>query len=102
MFFVTVVDHKKPFEAAKLVLSGGADLALVDSLSLVNEERVLSHPDIEIEGVVDDDQYYGITVTGKAETLGNCIDIYIRNSKEETQRIVERPYGSLWNVRNIT
>ena len=75
---------------------------MVDSLSLINEERVLSHPDIAIKGIIDANQYYGITVTGKAERLSNCIDIYIRSSKEEIQRIVERPYGSLWKVRNIT
>ena len=102
MYFISVVDYKQPFEAIKLVLSGRVDLAIVDSLSLINEERVLSHPDIEIKGIIDADQYYGITVTGKAERLGNCIDIYIRSSKEEIQRIVERPYGSLWKVRNIT
>ena len=96
--YLTVFNYKQQFEAVKTVLNGMAEFALIDGLSLVNEEKVLKHPDLEIKEFLDDNQYYGVIVSGKTEKLGNCINVYMRTNKVEIQQKVGSHFGSLWDV----
>ena len=101
ILYFSVFNYNQQFEATKSVLSGEAELALVDGLSLINDGRIASNPHLEMKELIDYNQYYGIVVSGETERLGNCINIYMRNNWERVQGTVESQHGSLWNVRKI-
>lgn len=99
LIFSTVFDLKQQFNVINTVLSGEAELALLDGLSLVNEKGIMENSNLEITEFIDDNQYYGIIVSGKAKKIGKCINMYIKTNKVDIQRKLEEQYDHLWKVR---
>lgn len=99
MVFIAVFSYNQQLEAINAVLNGKAELAMIDSLFLGNIENILENSKLEVKELIDNNQYYGIIVSGKAERLANCLDIYITTKRGEIERTLRAKFNSLWNVR---
>ena len=66
---------------------------------MINDQRIINHPQLEIKDVLYDNQYYGINLNGKTEKLSNCISMYMRTNKEEIEKKVGAHYDSIRKVR---
>eukprot|EP00795_Rhopilema_esculentum_P013677 gene13677-4581_t len=93
-----VFSYKKYMKAIDTVLDGSVDMALIDGLSIIANDKIVNNDKLVIKDIKDENQFYGVVVSGKAERLANCINMYMRSNKQEIDRKMGINFHRLWKV----
>ena len=85
-------------KAIDTVLEGSVDMALIDGLSIIANDQIVNNDKLVIKDIKDENQFYGVVVSGKAERLANCINMYMRSNKRKIDRKMGINFHRLWKV----
>ena len=94
----SVVSYTQPFDAIDAVIHKVADVALIDSLSILANDTLMKNEELEIRQLININQYYGVIMSGKTERLSNCVHMYMQSNKNEIERKAGSHYRKLWKV----